>query len=158
MLLAAPAVAQTPKALTESKDWMAFEDGAGKAQVCYIASFPTKAEGNYTQRGDVMAMVSHRPGNKETNVVSLVMGYPLKTAEDARVELNIDGKAFYLAPVGSSAWAYEDDRAAIINAMRRGRSMIVKGVSKRGTLTTDTYSLSGFTATHKAIGKACGIK
>ena len=32
----------------------------------------------------------------------------------------------------------------------------VEGVSSRGTLTTDTYSLSGFTKAHNAIDKACG--
>jgi hypothetical protein len=35
--------------------------------------------------------------------------------------------------------------------------MIVKGTSSRGTLTTDTYSLSGFTAAFNAISKACGL-
>ena len=34
-------------------------------------------------------------------------------------------------------------------------TMVVRGVSKRDTKTTDTYSLSGFTRAHGAIGKAC---
>ena len=33
--------------------------------------------------------------------------------------------------------------------------MIVDGVSSKGTKTTDTYSLSGFTKARKAIDKAC---
>ncbi|MGB1026239.1 MAG: invasion associated locus B family protein, partial [Rhodospirillaceae bacterium] len=39
--------------------------------------------------------------------------------------------------------------------MKRGRDMIVKGTSSRGTVTTDTYSLSGVTAAMNAIDKAC---
>ena len=34
--------------------------------------------------------------------------------------------------------------------------MVVRGVSSRGTQTTDTYSLSGFTAAYRAINTACG--
>ncbi len=36
--------------------------------------------------------------------------------------------------------------------------MIVAGISSRGTLTTDTYSLNGFTAAYDAITRACGVK
>ena len=35
--------------------------------------------------------------------------------------------------------------------------MVVKGTSSRDTLTTDTYSLIGFTKAYRAIGKACGL-
>ena len=38
-----------------------------------------------------------------------------------------------------------------------GSGMIVRGVSSRGTETTDTYSLNGFTRAHNAIGQACGV-
>jgi hypothetical protein len=31
----------------------------------------------------------------------------------------------------------------------------VQGTSSRGTLTTDTYSLSGFSAAYDAISEAC---
>lgn len=39
--------------------------------------------------------------------------------------------------------------------MKAGRTMIVRGTSTRGTATTDTYSLTGFTAGMKAIDEAC---
>jgi hypothetical protein len=34
----------------------------------------------------------------------------------------------------------------------------VHGVSSRGTKTTDTYALAGFTAALNAINQACGMK
>ena len=34
--------------------------------------------------------------------------------------------------------------------------MIVQGTSSRGTKTTDTYSLIGFTKAYRAIADACG--
>jgi hypothetical protein len=43
----------------------------------------------------------------------------------------------------------------MVAAMRRGNSLVVEGTSARGTVTTDRYSLSGFTAAHNAISRAC---
>jgi hypothetical protein len=57
------------------------------------------------------------------------------------------------------AWSSDvamDD--SLVKAMVRGSKMLVVGVSSRGTKTTDTYSLSGFTATKKLIDRACRIK
>jgi hypothetical protein len=36
--------------------------------------------------------------------------------------------------------------------------LTVKGTSGRGTETTDTFSLAGFTKAYAEIGKACGIR
>ncbi|MEE8247875.1 MAG: invasion associated locus B family protein, partial [Alphaproteobacteria bacterium] len=59
---------------------------------------------------------------------------------------------------GASAWAPTavDDKA-IVKSMRAGSSMTVKGTSSRGTQTTDTYSLLGFSKALGAITKACGL-
>jgi hypothetical protein len=56
------------------------------------------------------------------------------------------------------AWAPDEtaDRA-LVQAMAAGRQMVVRGTSSRGTLTTDTYSLSGFTRAHQEINRACGL-
>ena len=43
----------------------------------------------------------------------------------------------------------------LVQAMKAGSELIVKGTSGRGTATTDTYSLGGFTAAMAAIDKAC---
>ena len=55
-------------------------------------------------------------------------------------------------------FAFVKDRAAelkLINAMKRGSTMTVKGLSARGTLTTDSYSLSGITAALKRMDQEC---
>jgi len=73
--------------------------------------------------------------------------------------LAIDGQDFDLFTDGDSAWARdaETDRK-LVQAMVRGNSMVVRGTSSRGTLTVDTYSLSGFTAARNAINKACKVR
>jgi hypothetical protein len=42
--------------------------------------------------------------------------------------------------------------------MRAGAVMAVSGISKFGTETTDTFSLSGFSAAYNAITRACKVR
>ena len=48
----------------------------------------------------------------------------------------------------------EDDRRIIVQ-MKRGNKMTIIGTSSRGTETTDTYSLAGFSKTKAVIDKTC---
>lgn len=136
------------------QDWTAFSDGAEK-RICYIGSLPQKAEGNYTRRGDTYVLATHRPGENVFGEISVEAGYTFKPGSE--VEVNIDGQTFRLFTQGGNAWAY-DEKAdkALVEAMKAGSKMIVKGTSSRGTVTTDTYSLAGFTAAFEAINQACG--
>jgi hypothetical protein len=141
----------------EFKDWAAHAEGDGAQKVCWIYSKPTKDEGKYTARGEIYALVTHRPGEKVTNQVQFTAGYTFKKGSEVTVAI---GKSkFELFTSGDTAWARsaKDDRA-IVAAMRRGASMTVTGTSSRGTATRDTYSLSGISAAHAAIGKACNVK
>jgi Invasion associated locus B (IalB) protein len=136
------------------QDWTAFSDGSER-RICYMGSVPKKKEGSYTVRGDTYVLATHRPGEKVFGEISVEAGYTYKPGSE--VEVNIDGQAFKLFTQGGNAWAYDEkaDRA-LIEAMKAGRQMVVKGTSSRGTLTTDTYSLSGFSAAMQTIDKACG--
>ncbi len=150
----APARADPAAVLGVFQDWIAYKTTQGGKPVCYMASEPTKAEGKYTKRGKIYAMVTHRPKARSFDVVSLHAGYTYK--KGSTVEAAIGGRAFTLFTNRSAAWAAESaDDAALVKAMRAGSKLVVKGVSSRGTKTTDTYSLLGFTAAHKAISKAC---
>lgn len=138
-------------------DWSSYVDGAGQARTCWMYSEPTKDEGNYTRRGRIYVLVTHRPGEGTTNQVQFTAGYDYR--EGSAVQVDIGGRAFELFTNGDSAWAR--DKAgdeALVAAMRAGSTMVVSGVSSRGTATKDTYSLSGVSAAHNAIGKACNVK
>ena len=79
---------------------------------------------------------------------------------DADVLVTIDRKQkFKLFADKETAWTLDDkaDRA-LVQAMIKGSTMVVEGLSSRGTKTRDIYSLSGFGKMYQAIGKACGIK
>lgn len=156
MAVLAAAAANAQEALGAFDDWTAFTDKSSGKQICYVGSKPKKSEGNYTKRGDAYVLVTHRPADKVTGEVSFEAGYTFKS--DSAPVVTIGGRTFTLFSKGSNAWANDAaaDRA-LVAAMKAGAEMVVKGTSSRGTLTTDTYSLSGFTAAYTAIGKACGV-
>ena len=148
-----PAAAQD-KALGTFRDWSAEIFSEGGKIVCSMWSQPTKAEGKYTRRGDVYVFVTHRPASDRLNELSFEAGYTFKP--DSDVSAVIGRETFVLFTNDSTAWnrTTEGDEA-FVKAMRSGSRLVVKGASSRGTLTTDTYSLSGFSAAHNAINAAC---
>lgn len=154
---ATTAAAQNSKFLGSFDDWEAYAGSEGKAKVCYAVSKPTKEEGKYSQRGEVYLFVTERPGDKEKDVVNVKAGYTYKPKSTVRAE--VGNRSFELYVKDDTAWnrTAQDDRN-MVQDMVKGASMVVKGTSEHGTATTDTFSLKGFTAAYKAIGKACGGK
>ena len=152
-----PAPAQTPQTLGTAGKWSAYTFLEEGNTVCYMSSEPDKQEGNYKVRDKAFALVTHRPALNSRDVVSFIAGYPLKP--DLDVTLVIDGRQrFLLFPSAETAWARDEktDRA-IVEAMIKGTTMVVNGVSARGTKTVDTFSLAGFTQTYRTISRACGV-
>lgn len=133
-------------------DWSVFGDSKGT--LCYIASAPTKSEGDYKKRGDIYVMVTHRPKGKPKDQVSFEAGYTLKPG--STVHVTIGSHKFRLFSDAGQAWTYEaSDDAKLVQAMKGGATMVVDGISSRGTETTDTYSLKGISAAYKAMVQAC---
>lgn len=149
--------AAEPKLIGQHGDWTAYTFMENNSKVCYMVSQPKKSEGNYTKRGDVFALITHRPAEKSKNVFSYIAGYPYKSGREVTVAVN--NQNFRLFTQDDSAWAPDEATDnKITDAIKRGNSLIVKGASARGTETTDTFGLSGSTAAHKAISAECGVK
>ena len=152
---ASPSIAS--QRLGSAEGWTAFVYKEKSGQVCYLAGEPKKSDPANTKRKPPTAMVTHRPDEKVTNVVSFVEGYPLK--EDSAASLDIGGTKFDLFTKGDSAWAATADLdKTIVDAMAKGKQAILKGTPQKGKPTTDTYSLAGFAQALAMIDKACGIK
>lgn len=136
-------------------DWESLTYKENGNRVCFMGTKPKKSEGKYTRRGDIYLLVTHRPAEHRTGVVIVETGYTYK--KSSTVNVKIDGKPFRMWTQGQYAYAYANEDKVLVRAMRRGLRMVVKGTSSRGTLTTDTYSLKGFTDAYKAISKTCGV-
>jgi hypothetical protein len=153
---AASAQAEAVKSLGKFGDWGAYVITEGGQKYCFMASEPKKQQGDYTVRGEVHLLVTHRPAQKVRDEISVVAGYPYKS--DSAVALEIGKKTWNLFTRGERAWAWNaQDDGAITAALRKGSSVVVKGTSQRGTLTTDTYSLTGSSAAYEAISNACDV-
>jgi invasion protein IalB len=149
------------KALGTFESWTAIELPEKSSKVCYMVARPSKSQPEGAKRGDIFLTITHRPAGKQRDEVSFQSGYPYKP--DAPVTIDIEKKKFELFtrsdvdPEG--AWSRDAAMdKALVEAMRGGKSLSVKGTSARGTETTDTFSLAGFTKAYAEIGKACGIK
>lgn len=158
-LLVASAISVRVPAATDLlgvyKAWTAQTYKEDEALVCMMWSQPEKAEGNYKRRGEIYVFVTHRPSARERNEIRFDSGYPFKPS--SRVKVTIDKRVFSLLTEGSAAWPPSAAvEKSMLRAMRSGREMVVEGTSKRGTHTTDIYSLYGVSAAHKAITRACG--
>jgi invasion protein IalB len=154
MLLPVGSAAKS-KDLGTFKRWSAHTFTEGGASVCSMWSQPTKASGDYTRRGEIFVFVTHRPTEKRLGRVSFEMGYPF--AADAQLEVTIDKKkTFTLQTSGSIAWASgAQTNESLVRHLKAGKTLVAVGTSKRGTVTTDSYSLLGFSAGYEAISKAC---
>jgi invasion protein IalB len=150
----APASAQGIERVGDFGDWSSFKFVEDGKPGCYMASQPKKAEGDYKKRGDIYTIVAHRPAENRRDEVSIVAGYSFK--KDSWVEVVIGKQSYKLFTENDGAWAPDKDGdIALVTAMKKGTTMVVKGISLRGTATTDTYSLKGFTKAYNAISKAC---
>lgn len=159
LLAASPAAAQGQgvSVLGTFNDWTAYSYEEDGAKVCYIGSQPVKEEGEYTSRGDVAALVAQRPSRNSRDVVSIVAGYAYRPGSEVTVTIGgLNGKLF---TKGDRAWARDSKTdQELVRAMIRGLEMVVQGVSSRGTQTTDTFSLRGFTDAYNKSLEACGVK
>ncbi|MCF8465793.1 MAG: invasion associated locus B family protein [Sneathiella sp.] len=150
----ATAQQQEPRALGTFTDWLAYSWIENGNKVCYMLSRPLKSTPQGVNRDDIYIMVTFRPKSKSKEEVSHIPGYPYM--DKSTVDVLIGNRKFVLATNNEVAWVPEggsDEK--LINAMRSGSKMVVKGKSQRGTLTVDSYSLQGFTAAYQQIRKSC---
>ena len=150
-------LAQTPKTLGKFGSWHAYKKG----DVCYMVSLAKKSEGKYTKRGNVYAVVTHRPKINSKNVLSLHAGYSFGKGDEVKVTVKSrkGNKVVNLFTEGEVAWCADakTDNMMTDQITKTGSEMIVEGKSARGTTTKDTYSLAGSLKAYDAICKACGV-
>ena len=150
------AEASEPRLLATYDDWSAYMFEENGKKVCYMASRPKKEEGDYSTRGKIYALVTHRPSEGTRDVFSYITGYPYKVGSE--VSVTIGSQRYSLFTQDDTAWAPDASTdGQLSSSIRKGSNMIVKGTSKRGTLTTDTFSLHGSGKAYQRISEECGL-
>ncbi len=153
--------AQQIEMVDSATDWSVYVTESPKE--CFIISKPTQSSARRdgdavtVRRGDIRFYISIIPGENVISEPSFLAGYPLK--QDAPVQFRVKDTTMQMYPNGDIdpeyAWPRPDDDAALIEAMRGGSEAIVVGLSTRGTETTDTFSLIGFTAAMEKALELC---
>jgi hypothetical protein len=153
---AAPAGETQPTLLGQYGDWGAYTASPAGKKVCFALAKPktTKTEPAGRNRDPSYVFVSTRPAENVKNEVSIIIGYPFKTSSDATAEIGTAKFAMYTQNDG--AWIKNvAEEARMVDAMRKGADLTVKGTSGRGTTSTDQYSLKGLAQALDKIEQEC---
>ena len=141
---AASAVGAEPTLIGQFGTWGAYTATPNGKKVCFALAKPSSSKTNPPNRprDPAYAFVSTRPAEKVVNEVSIMIGYALKPGSESTIE--VGGASYAMYTQGDGLWiknAAEEGR--MVDAMRKAPDATVKGVSAKGTETTDVFSLKG---------------
>jgi Invasion associated locus B (IalB) protein len=145
-----------PTLLGQYADWGAYTASPAGNKICFALAKPksSKTEPVGRSRDPSYMFVSSRPAESVKNEVSVVVGYPFKTSSDATAEIGNAKFAMYTQNDG--AWIKNiNEEARMVDTMRKGGDLTVKGTSGRGTQSTDQYSLKGLAQALDKIQQEC---
>ena len=153
---AAAAEGAQPALLGMFGDWGAYTASPGGKKVCFALAKPSKSETTPPgrSRDPAFLFVSSRPAEKVKDEVSLIIGYGFKPNTDATLELA--GASYAMYTQADGAWiknAAEEPK--LVDAMRKGGDLTIKGTSARGTGTVDVFSLKGLAPALDKVGQEC---
>jgi hypothetical protein len=165
--------AAKPALVATYGDWSVYRSDSGKGRICYTLATPKTRDPDDAKREPSYAFISERPVEQVRNEVSFVMGYDVAAPEAAKVDekgahdkggkAKVDPKDkktlspsveptatvgetdFELLPKGADLWVKNPAKESqLIEEMRRGKELKIRASSKKGAVTVDTYSLTGF--------------
>ena len=145
-----------PTLIGQFGTWGAYTAAPNGKKVCFALAKPSSSKTNPPNRprDPAYAFVSTRPAEKVTNEVSVMIGYTLKPGSESTLE--VGGGSYAMYTQGDGLWiknAAEEER--MVDAMRKAADAVVKGVSAKGTETTDTFSLKGLAQALDRLAQDC---
>ncbi len=154
---AAPASGEAqPTLLGQYGDWGAYAATPNGHKVCFSIAKPKASQTNPAgrKRDQAYVFISDRPTENVRNEVSVIIGYPFKASTDASAEIGADKFAMYT--LNDGAWIKNvAEEARMVDSMRKGSDLTVKGVSGHGTESTDQYSLKGLSQAIDRAAQEC---
>ena len=155
-----PAAAVTgsaePTLIGQFGTWGAYTATPNGKKVCFALAKPASSKTNPPNRprDPAYAFVSTRPAEKVTNEVSVMIGYTLKPGSESTLE--VGGATYAMYTQGDGLWIKNAaEEARMVDAMRKAPDVVVKGVSAKGTETTDTFSLKGLAQALDRLAQDC---
>jgi hypothetical protein len=153
---AAAAGGAEPTLIGQFGTWGAYTAVPNGRKVCFALAKPSSSKTNPPNRprDPAYAFVSTRPAEKVINEVSIMIGYMLKPGSESSLE--VGGSSYAMYTQGDGLWiknAAEEER--MVDAMRKSADVTVKGISAKGTETTDIFSLKGLSQALDKLAQDC---
>jgi Invasion associated locus B (IalB) protein len=153
---AAAAGGAEPTLIGQYGTWGAYTATPNGKKVCFALAKPSSSKTNPPNRprDPAYAFVSTRPAEKVFNEVSIMIGYALKPGSESSLE--VAGASYAMYTQGDGLWiknAAEEEQ--MVAAMRKSAEVVVKGVSAKGTETTDVFSLKGLSQALDRLAQDC---
>lgn len=149
-------------------DWGVYQTQAAKGRVCYTLAQPKDRAPADLKRDAAYAFISDRPGEGVRNEISFIMGFDVANSDaadaaDAKKKpaakeavAVVGDQSFELLAKTTNLWVKNAAREGqLIDEMRKSGTLQVKAASKKGNMTTDTYSLKGFAQALDRVQKDC---
>jgi hypothetical protein len=154
----ASAAAAGSTLLGVARDWSAYQTTTTEGMVCYALSKPKTIEPTNVSRDPIYLLVSDWPARKVQGEVEVVPGYPYKDSEPVIAQVGDEQFEFFTRNDGGTGTAWVKnlaDEIRLVEAMRKGNTVVITGISRRGTHTRDVYSLVGVSAMLDKVHEAC---
>jgi hypothetical protein len=153
---AASAIGAEPTLLGQFGTWGAYAAAPNGKKVCFALAKPSSSKTSPANRprDPAYAFISTRPAEKVFNEVSIMIGYAVKPGSESTLE--VGGGSYAMYTQGDGLWiknAAEEEK--LVEAMRKSSDVVVKGVSAKGTETTDTFSLKGLAQALDRVTQDC---
>ncbi len=153
---AAAAGGGDPTLIGQYGTWGAYTATPNGRKVCFALAKPSSSKTNPPNRprDPAYAFVSTRPAERVFNEVSIMIGYALKPGSESSLE--VGGASYAMYTQGDGLWiknAAEEEQ--MVSAMRKSAEVVVKGVSAKGTETTDVFSLKGLSQALDRLAQDC---
>jgi invasion associated locus B (IalB) protein len=145
-----------PTLIGQFGTWGAYTAMPNGRKVCFALAKPSSSKTNPPNRprDPAYAFVSTRPAEKVVNEVSIMIGYALKPGSESSLE--VGGSSYTMYTQGDGLWiknAAEEEQ--MVSAMRKSADVTVKGISAKGTETTDVFSLKGLSQALDRLAQDC---
>lgn len=142
-----------PVLLGQYDNWGAYWAAPDGRKICFAVARPNGASTN-RGRKPAYLFISSRPHEKVKEEISVIASAPFKAKSDATA--TIGGKTYAMVTNQDGAWAKNGaDETKLLEAMRKGGELVIKGTTDRGLQSTDVYSMKGLAQALNRIAREC---
>jgi hypothetical protein len=135
-------------------EWSVYAHDDATGRICFASTPPRASDPPMDTGFKPLLYVSSWPREGVRAEVSVKTASPLKP--EALGSIIVDRVTFKLAARGDRAYVMDaTDELKLLDAMKKGASVIVLAQTEQGAVAKDTYSLSGITQALQAITAAC---